>query len=493
VSTSAPPPPADEQPSGLTITQWLIVVMAAIGFAFDIYELLMLPLVLRPAILELGTLTPKDPGFAEYVGFWRSLMFYVPAVAGGVFGLLGGYLTDTLGRRRVLTWSILLYSVSAFLAGYSTSLPMLLVLRSAKFIGVCVEFVAAIAWLAELFPEPKQRERVLGYTQAFSSFGGLLVAVANSLAISLAASLPPIAVPDFAAGWWGTIDPAHQHEPWRYTFLSGLIPAIPLVIIRPFLPESPVWARKREAGELKRPNPLSLFSGQYLRTTLVTTLMFACSYGVAFGAIQQIPEIVPGLASVKEKAAGQPPPKQREIEQKTAADYTKVQEIGGLVGRFLLAFLAVRILSRRALIRTFLVPSLVIVPAVFYLFLTVENREFATLDLSALRLGTLPITTVSLGVFVAGLLTVGQFSFWGNYLPRVYPVHLRGTGESVAANVGGRMIGTSLAAVTSYFAGKAGGAPEDYAVTAAAVAFAVILIGFLASFALPEPPRELDE
>ena len=50
---------------------------------------------------------------------------------------------------------------------------------------------------------------------------------------------------------------------------------------------------------------------------------------------------------------------------------------------------------------------------------------------------------------MAGLFTVAQFSFWGNYLPRVYPVHLRGTGEGFAANIGGRMIGTSFAAVTT--------------------------------------------
>ena len=49
---------------------------------------------------------------------------------------------------------------------------MLLFFRCTTFIGVCVEFVAAVAWLAELFPEPKQRETVLGYTQAFSSIGG---------------------------------------------------------------------------------------------------------------------------------------------------------------------------------------------------------------------------------------------------------------------------------------------------------------------------------
>ena len=52
---------------------------------------------------------------------------------------------------------------------------MLLFFRCTTFIGVCVEFVAAVAWLAELFPDPKQRETVLGYTQAFSSIGGLLV------------------------------------------------------------------------------------------------------------------------------------------------------------------------------------------------------------------------------------------------------------------------------------------------------------------------------
>src|SRR5581483_2691410 len=165
-----------------------------IGFAFDIYELLMLPLVLPPALVEL--LPGVRPGSTEF-NLWRGLMFWVPAMAGGAFGLVGGYLTDRLGRRRVLTWSILLYACSAFAAGFSTSMPMLLVLRSTTFIGVCVEFVAAVAWLAELFPNPEQRERALGYTQAFSSVGGLMVGGAFLLAGSIALSLPPIVMPDF--------------------------------------------------------------------------------------------------------------------------------------------------------------------------------------------------------------------------------------------------------------------------------------------------------
>ena len=85
---------------------------------------------------------------------WRGMLFYVPAFVGGICGLLGGYLTDLLGRRRVLTWSILLYAFSAFAAGFSTSPMMLLIFRTTTFVGVCVEFVAAVAWLAELFPNP---------------------------------------------------------------------------------------------------------------------------------------------------------------------------------------------------------------------------------------------------------------------------------------------------------------------------------------------------
>ena len=91
------------------------------------------------------------------------------------------------------------------------------------------------------------------------------------------------------------------------------------------------------------------------------------------------------------------------------------------------------------------------------------------------------------------MLTVAQFSFWGNYLPRVYPVHLRGTGESFAANVGGRMIGTSAALLTTQFAAMMPGTTPAarLALAAAAVAALVYAVGLIASFWLPEPPDTL--
>jgi MFS family permease len=474
------------------VTRWLICLIASIGFAFDIYELLMLPLILRPALIELVGAKPGTELFTT----WAAVLFFVPAFAGGLIGLVGGYLTDRLGRRSVLTWSILLYAVSAFLAGLSTNIWMLLVLRCTTFIGVCVEFVAAVAWLAELFPEHKQRERVLGYTQAFSSIGGLLVAIAASIAGKYASSFPAIHIPGFLGDWFGTIGETGQHAAWRYTLMSGLIPAFPLIVIRPFLPESTVWREKKRTGTLKRPGIFALFGGGLARTTIVTTIMFACSYGAAFGAIQQMPQIIPGLADVQKQTQGMPEPQKRSTEFTIAAEYTKVQEIGGLVGRFLLALLTLQIVSRRALLRVFQVPGLIIVPLVFVLFLQWPNTTFVELDLSQLYLGKLPITTMSLGIFLCGLVTVAQFSFWGNYLPRVYPLHLRGTGESFAANIGGRIFGTSFAFVTQKISSQVGdvypnlSAPQSVAFTAAGVALFVYLVGNIACFFLPEPKHE---
>lgn len=428
----------------LTPLQWLICAIAALGFAFDIYEILMAPLVVGPAIGELTGFKPGTPDF----NFWVGMFFWVPALVGGAFGLLGGYLTDRFGRRRVLVWSILVYAFSAMAAGFSTNIQMLLVLRSTTYIGVFVEFVAAVAWIAEIFPDAKQREKALGYTQAFSSIGGIMVTSAYYIAVTYGPSFPSI---------------AGGHAPWRYTLISGVIPALPLILIRPFLPESPAWQQKRAAGTLRRPSIAALFTPELRRTTIVTTLMFAFAYGAAFGAIQQMPRIVPGIEEVRSLP-------QPQIQQ-TASATQAYQEFGGLFGRFLLAVLALQIVSRQKLIRTFQIPGLIVMPLVFYYGPT----------------HSLQVT--QWGMFLAGVFTVGQLSFWGNYLPRVYPTHLRGTGEGFAANIGGRMLGTGFAFVTTTLATYAPGAtpPLRLAFAATMVGTFVYLAGLICSFFLPEP------
>jgi MFS family permease len=472
-------------PQRLTPIQWTIVSVAALGFAFDIYELLMMPLIARPALAELLQVNPDTDSGHNAILRWTGYIMWGSALSGGTFGLLGGYLTDRLGRRRVLVWSILLYAFSALAAGFSTSPAMLLILRCTTFIGVCVEFVAAVAWLAELFPNPRQREAVLGYTQAFSSVGGLLVTGAYLLAVRFASDLPAI---------------HDSHAPWRYTLISGVIPALPLIIIRPFLPESPAWQEKRARGTLKRPSFAELFKPAFRRTTLVTAAMFACSYGAAFGAIQLTPQIVPGLvpglpklvqlrkdyeaaqANGEETANLEEQIRRLQLQQEQVVGNVQLyQELGGLLGRFALAWLAIRILSRRRLLWIFQVPGLLLIPLVFALP-------------AAGNLGAYSLDLLRVGIFLAGFLTVAQFSFWGNYLPRVYPVYLRGTGESFAANVGGRMVGTAANPLATNLAPVllATGLtrPASVAYAAAMVALFVYALGFVLSFWLPEPKQQ---
>jgi MFS family permease len=430
----------------MTPIQWLICAVAAIGFAFDTYELLALTLIVRPALSELLAAKPGSAAFNHWVG----MLFYIPAIAGGIFGLLGGYLIDRLGRRRVLLWSILLFGFSTFATAYASTPLQVLIFRCGTFVGVSIEFVAATAWLAELFPERERREAVIGYTQAFASTGGLLVSGAYYLAVTYSHRLPAV---------------HGGHEAWRYTAISGLLPAIPLILVRPFLPESPIWKKKKADGTLKRPSIFELFHPAFRKTALLTCFMMACAYAASFGMLQHFARIIPGLPAVRALShAAQ--------EQRVSA-MQGVQEIGGLMGRFLMALLAVRVLSRRRLLHIFQAPALFLVPLVMFV------PAIRDADMSAW------------GIFALGLLTVGQFSFWGNYLPLLYPTYLRGTGESFAANIGGRMLGTSAALlVTTIVRFMPGGSEaRQLAYAAGIVGFLAFAIGFIASFWLPEPSQ----
>ena len=172
-----------------------------------------------------------------------------------------------------------------------------------------------------------------------------------------------------------------------------------------------------------------------------------------------------------------------------------MQELGGLVGRCLMAAVLAGAIAWGWKLRLLQLPGLILTPLVFWYFLRVPNTIFFEIPLEWAYLGRLPVTTMSLGMFLVGLVTVGQLSFWGNYLPHVFPVHLRGTGESFAANIGGRMIGTSAAAVTSLVAGwlPYESAPLKFSSAAAIVGTTFCLIGLVAGLFLPEPRGAIDE
>ncbi len=128
----------------------------------------------------------------------------------------------------------------------------------------------------------------------------------------------------------------------------------------------------------------------------------------------------------------------------------------------------------------FQVPGLLIIPLVWFWVFQNEPQYF------------------TVGVFLAGLCIVSQFSYFGEYLPKVFPVHLRGTGGAFATNVGGRMIGTSaaffttgvIAPLVTEWSGGGQVTPAKVAVAAGVTGVLVFVLGFLVSFFLPQPPPE---
>jgi MFS family permease len=488
----------------LGLTQWLVIIIASIGFLFDTYELLMTPLVAAPAIAELLRIPTNNPLVTDWVG----RLLWISALCGGVFGLLGGWLVDRLGRKTVMALSIFVYSLSPFCAAYATSLPMFVFFRCTTFIGVCVEFVAAITWLSEIFEDKRQREKWLGVTQAFASLGGVLVTLVSIWISAHGKGLPHIGLP---LGL-GSTDPGT----WRYLLMTGLLPAIPIALLLPFVPESRAWKDKRAAGTLKRPSFAALFAPELRRVTLVTAILSACAYGIAFGALQvTVARVTPGLPELKPQTAQLAPlrkegealnrqlnalppddPTRKDlvgqikanfIKQKPLNDVVKEmsdkvqfrQEMGGLTGRILLAILLIVGLSRVALLKVFQLPALIILPLTYFKFFAVGGETFLW------------------AYFVCGLVTVAQFSYFGEYLPKVFPLHLRGTGGSFATNVGGRMIGTSMATLNTAWLAPllAGGAaamkPMHVALAAGYIATAMAVIAFLVGFLLPEPKTEV--
>ena len=126
----------------------------------------------------------------------------------------------------------------------------------------------------------------------------------------------------------GSISDESNQAAWRYTLMSGLIPAIPLIIIRPFLPESPQWQKKKDAGQLGRPRLRDLFTPQLKKTTIVATILFALAYGAAFGSLQQMRLIIPDTPQVK--AAAATAAENAETEAKEAGKPAKAIKIAGI-------------------------------------------------------------------------------------------------------------------------------------------------------------------
>jgi hypothetical protein len=153
------------------------------------------------------------------------------------------------------------------------------------------------------------------------------------------------------------------------------------------------------------------------------------------------------------------------------------QDFGGIAGRVLLALLVARLVVRGPIYRWTMAAATVCVPVVLLLPAMTDGYLFG------------------IGAAVIGALMAVQHSFWGNYVPRFFPVHLRGTGESFAIGVGGRVIAPFAAIVTTQLANVLPAATpmSRLALSMMTVTCVATVCGFLLSWRLPEPDARLPE
>lgn len=143
----------------------LPVIVAALGYFVDIYDLLLFSIVRMPSLISLGV--PQDQLFSEGE-------FLLQAQMGGLLvgGVLWGVLGDKRGRLSVLFGSIVLYSLANIANGFVTSVNQYALLRFVAGIGLAGELGAGVTLVSETLPR-----HLRGYGTTIIATVGVLGAV----------------------------------------------------------------------------------------------------------------------------------------------------------------------------------------------------------------------------------------------------------------------------------------------------------------------------
>jgi MFS family permease len=198
VETAAP------APERFPVKIWLITFA---GWLFDFYDLVLISYLLIPVGHDLA-LTHDQ----------QSILLGAALGASGIGGIAGGYLSDRFGRRRVMSWTILLYSAGTLLTAASWGFTSLLVFRLLTGLGLGGEWAVGHALLAESTPR-SMRGRASAMLQAGEPVGVGLAALVGLF-----------------------VAPLLQ---WRAVFALSSATALIAVVVRRHLPESPLWHEQR--------------------------------------------------------------------------------------------------------------------------------------------------------------------------------------------------------------------------------------------------------
>src|SRR5215471_17423176 len=125
------------------------VIVAALGYFVDIYDLLLFSIIRIPSLKSLGL---NDVQIARQGLFIINIQMIGLLVGGIIWGVLG----DKKGRLKVLYASIILYSIGNIANGFVQTVDQYALIRFITGIGLAGELGAGITLVTELLPKEKR-------------------------------------------------------------------------------------------------------------------------------------------------------------------------------------------------------------------------------------------------------------------------------------------------------------------------------------------------
>lgn len=245
---------------------WLIVLVAALGYFVDAYDLILFVVVRKSSLIELGI--PE----ADLVSTGLQLFNYqhIGLIVGGVFfGILG----DKRGRISVLFGSILLYSMANIANGFVQSLPVYQLLRFVAGIGLAGELGAGITLVAETLPKDKR------------GYGTMIVAATGALGATM-------------AGLVGDV------TPWRTAYFIGGGMGLLLLLLRIGTFESSMFENVKQSNA-ERGNFLKIFTSPRQLKKYLSCIAVAIPIFFVISILMQLaPELAKSLKIKGEIANG---------------------------------------------------------------------------------------------------------------------------------------------------------------------------------------------